>query len=125
MAKYLSDFSYFPRLRRGQSHCVLPYFANTKVSKIFSLSKQIPEKISLNTKFRENITLPLFFCYILLRHCRVALNRMLCIVFLFYFINNSTIFGYPLSFAISIAIFSFLFLIVLSAPFSNKSVTIS
>ena len=55
----------------------------------------------------------------------VAPNRSLCVVFLFHCFNNSTIFGYPLSFAISIAVLPFLFLIVLSAPFSNKRVTIS
>ena len=37
-----------------------------------ALNKQILEKISLNSKFRENLTLPLLFRYILLRHSRVV-----------------------------------------------------
>ena len=72
VTKYLSDLSRFSRLRRGQSHFVLPYFTDTKVSKIFSFSKQIPQKKITQFKIPRKHYYTAVFRYTLLRHCRVA-----------------------------------------------------
>ena len=68
----MSDFSRFPRLRRGQSHCGLPYSTNTKVSKIFHFPNKFAKKIH---SIKNSAKTLLFHC-ILLRHFRVAQTKL-------------------------------------------------